>query len=261
MRRFFKGRTAFVSAIIIIFLLTRFSFFAPVRDVIRVTISRPAALFVEIGSKFHNSFGVLFSVKNLAKENVDLRQQLTAAEARVAELSQAKGENEALKKELDFEKSHPALDLLSASVINYSPSSLYQAVTINRGSKDGVEIGQAVESSGFLIGKIHAISDHTAEIWLLSNRNLLTPVLLTDSQTVGLLKGSIRGLVVENIPLDTKVGKGSPIVTSSLEGQYPAGIAIGSVEEIISTKEEIFQTLRIITPINPSNLTTVYIVK
>ncbi len=260
MLKFFGRKTTIVVVLVIILLISRFSFFASVRDTTRIGLGVPAQAVSQITSRVSNSFKVFFTVQDLARENNQLKGELSQLQAKIAGLSHAQGENEQLKKDLAFRQSRPDLNLLPATVINYSPTSLYQAVAINRGSSDGLEAGQAVVAHGFLVGKISQVSEKTAEIWLLSNRNLITPVTLTETQTVGLLKGSIRGLVVENIPLDTKVEKGSPVVTSSLEGLYPAGIAVGLVEEIISAKEEIFLTLRIATLINPSNLTTVSVV-
>ncbi|QQG50358.1 MAG: rod shape-determining protein MreC [Candidatus Berkelbacteria bacterium] len=261
MRRWLGRRSTLFGAIILIVVLSQFSFFAPVRDTLRTAFGAPTNFFHTVGTRFKNAFGVLFAVQDLAKENTSLKEQNISQAAEIAKLSFALGENEQLKRDLQFERQRQDLQLKAANVVNYSPTNLYQSITINKGSNDGIKTGQAVISSGYLVGKINNVSNSTAEVWLLSNRNLLTPVLLSDSQTVGLLKGSIRGLVVENIPLDTKVAKGTPVVTSALEGLYPAGIALGQVEEIISAKEEIFLTLRISTPINPSNLTTVYVVE
>jgi rod shape-determining protein MreC len=261
MRRYLSRRGTWILLLILLVALSQFSFFAPVRDTLRRSLGVPGEAISTVGGRLKEAFGVLFTVRDLAKENTELKARLLETEAELSKLRFAEGQNELLKKDLQFAEAHRELTLLPASVINYSPSNIYQAVTINVGSEEGVKSGQAVVANGYLVGKINQTSSHTAEVWLLSNRNLITPVMLTDSQTVGLLKGSIRGLVVENIPLDTPVSKGTPVVTSALEGLYPAGIALGQVEEIISAKEEIFLTLRIATPINPSNLTTVYIVQ
>jgi rod shape-determining protein MreC len=260
-RRWLGRRSTVVVLIVALVVASQFSFFAPVRDVVRVGLGVPGEVLYKFGARFQAAFGVLFAVQDLSKENSILQQQVLDLEAEVAKLRFAAGENELLKKDLAFNESHRNLSLLPASVINYSPTNLHQALTINVGREDGVQTGQAVVANGFLVGKVSRVSQRTAEVWLLSNRNLITPVMLTDSQTVGLLKGSIRGLVVENIPLDTPVAPGSPVVTSALEGLYPAGIALGQVAEIISAKEEIFLTLRVVPPINPNNLTTVFVVE
>lgn len=261
MRRWLGKRSTWFGLIVAVVVASQFSFFNPVRDVVRRSISGPGNLIGNTARRVSSAFSVLFTVSDLARENTQLKEELLKKEAEIARLAFAAGENEQLKKDLQFRLGRSDLVLTPADVINYSPTNIYQTITINRGSDDGLTVGQAVVSSGFLVGKIQKVSSHTAEVWLLNNRNLITPVMLTESQTVGLLKGSIRGLVVENIPLDAKVEKGTSVVTSALEGLYPAGIAIGVVEEIISAKEEIFLTLRISSPINPSNLTSVLVVK
>jgi rod shape-determining protein MreC len=261
MRRWLGRRSTLILLAIVVLVVAQFGFFQPVRDALRLAVSGPSQFVGGVGQRLKLSFSVLFTVGDLARENTTLREQLILKDAEIAKLQFARGENEQLKKDLDFSLGRSDFNSLAATVINYSPTSIYQTITINRGTSDGVAVGQAAVSSGYLIGKVHSVSEKTAEIWLLSNRNLVTPVMLTESQTVGLLKGSIRGLVVENIPLDTKVEKGSPVVTSALEGLYPAGIAIGVVEEVISAKEEIFLTLRVSSPVNPSNLTSVLVVR
>lgn len=261
MRRWLGRRSTLILLTIVILAVAQFRFFQPIRDSLRGAVSGPSQIVGGIGQRIKLSFSILFTVNDLARENTELRELMLLKEAEIAKLEFARGENDQLKKDLEFKLGRSDFNSLAATVINYSPTSIYQTITINRGSSDGVAVGQAAVSSGFLIGKVNKVSERTAEIWLLSNRNLVTPVMLTESQTVGLLKGSIRGLVVENIPLDTKVEKGSPVVTSALEGLYPAGIAIGAVEEVISAKEEIFLTLRISSPVNPSNLTSVLVVR
>lgn len=261
MRRWLGRRSTLILLAVIILAVAQFGFFQPVRDALRVAVSGPSQFLSNTGGRIKASFSVLFTVSDLARENTQLREQLLLKEAEIAKLKFARGENDQLKKDLNFKLGRSDFDAIAATVINFSPTSIYQTITINRGTDDGVAVGQAAVSSGFLIGKVTKVSASTAEIWLLSNRSLVTPVMLTESQTVGLLKGSIRGLVVENIPLDTKVEKGSPVVTSALEGLYPAGIAVGVVEEVISAKEEIFLTLRVSSPVNPSNLTSVLVVR
>lgn len=261
LRKWLGRRSTLIGIVVVLIILGQFSFFQPVRDLLRTSISGPASTVSSIGHRIKSAFSVLFTVNDLARENTHLKEQIIARDAEIAQLLFARGENERLRLDLQFQQSRSDLQTVAASVVNFSPTAIFQTLTINRGARDGIVRGQAVVSGGFLIGKIDAVSESTAQVWLLSNRNLVTPVMLADSQTVGLLKGSIRGLVVENIPLDTKVEKGTSVVTSALEGLYPAGIAVGSVEEIVSSKEEIFLTLRISSPINSSNLTSVLVVK
>jgi len=253
-------RTIIGISIVIFIVLLQINFFSPVRDRLRRVIVYPATVFDRISLKLSTTTRLIFSINDLAKENDQLRLQNSIIEAELAKLSEIKTENDTLRSDLNFQHLRTDLKLTPAEVITFSPSGQYQVFVINRGSRDGLEVNQAVVSNGFLIGKISKVDNSTAEVQLITNPNLLTPIILTGSQTIGILSGGIRGLVVENIPLDTSVSVGESVVTSALEGIYPSGIAIGKVEEIISKKEDIFISLRISSPVKFGNLSVIFVV-
>lgn len=261
MRRFFARRRILIGVIVALIIIAQLGIFKPVRDTARKIVAWPIHYLGATSTKLGTAIRLLGSIDDLSKENSGLKIQNTELTAQLAQLEAVQGENTKLKEDLNFQKTRSDLQLIPAQIISFSPDSGYQIFTIDKGQKDGLSLEQAVVSSGFLIGKIKKISDHTAEVWQLTNRNLLTPVTLAKSQVTGILKGGVSGLVVENIPVDAAIEKGEAVVTSSLEGLYPAGIAVGTVEDISSKKEEIFLTIRVTSPINVRNLGTVFVAK
>ncbi|MEX0594627.1 MAG: rod shape-determining protein MreC [Patescibacteria group bacterium] len=257
----YRRRRWLIGGVLVLAVIAQFAFFSPARDLARRVMSKPILAVNTIATKASNSVKLILSIRDLAKENADLRDQNIRLLAQLANLTDIENENSQLREDLEFSQKRPDLELSPALIISYSPSGSYQAITIDKGSDDGIVPNQAVVSGGFLIGKIKNVSETTAEVWLLSNRSLLTPVILTSSQVTGILKGGIRGLVVDNIPVDTKINQGELVVTSSLEGLYPSGLAVGRIEEVISQKEEIFIEVRISSPVNIANIRTVFIVR
>lgn len=247
--------------LILLIILGQFSFTNPAKDKIRIWFSYPTRAITNASHYVENLWQIAHSINHLAQENSTLKAQNSELLAEVANLKSAKSENEQLREDLKFAASRPDFNLKAANVLGFSPTNLYQAFTIDMGEKDGIRLGQAVLSSGYLIGKVSKLSSETAEVWLLSNRSLVTPVQLPQTRTIGILRGGIRGLTVSDIPLDTKVSNGEPIVTSSLEGLYPAGIPIGTINRITSAKEDIFLTLLVSSPINVGSLSTVFVVE
>ncbi len=256
-----RRRSTYIFLIFLLIILALFPPFAPLRDGLRRVIGSPVRLLDRIAQKFVSAGNVIISARNLARDNSSLKQQNFELEAKLAQLQTIQSQNQQLRRDLNFKDEHKELRLLAANVIGYSPTGLHQAVTIDRGKRDGLRENQAAIGDGHLIGEVKNVSDSTAEVWLLNNPSLLTPVMLAGSQTIGILKGSIQGLIVENIPLDAKVKTGDNVVTSSLEGLYPSGIVIGKVEEIVSSKEEIFLTLRVSSPVNINSVSQLYIVE
>jgi len=253
-------RVIILFVVVALLIASQFRFFSPVREFTRRAIGTPARKFDSLANRLSTSARILFAINDLAKENQSLKLQNSTLEAELAKLKSTQNENEILRQDLNFKSSRNDLHLTPAQVLSFSPSRQYLAFTIDRGSRDGIKENQAVISNGFLIGKINKVASATAEVWLIANRNLLTPVILTGSQTVFNFSGGLQGLVVKNIPINTSVSVGESVVSSSLEGIYPPGIAIGKVEEIISSKEEIFLTLRISSPLRFGDLTIVFVV-
>lgn len=257
--RVWPQQRVLIFLLLAVFVLGQFSFFNVVRDQFRFLVGLPVRAANSLGARAKNVATTIIAAGTISQENARLKQQINEDKAQIAQLKSVENENATLRNDLHFSSAHPEIKLLPATVISFSPSSVDQSIIIDQGEKAGIKEGQAVVSQGFLIGKIKKVSVSTAEIWLLANRNLLTPVQLTSSRTTGLLSGGIRGLVINNIPVDTKVEKGELVVTSNLEGLYPAGIAVGVVEEIVSRKEEIFQAARISSPVNISAISQVFV--
>lgn len=252
-----RGRIWPLVAIVGLVILIQLPLAAGVRDFGRRTLAAPALFFDSLANRLVLASALVLTINDLAGENQTLSNRVNQLQAQIATLEAAGTENAQLKQELDFRQSRPNGQLQTARVISFSPLGFNQSLIIDRGSRDSVKVGSAIIAGGYLIGKVNAVGQRSSEVWLLTNRNLTTPIVLAGSQTVGLLKGGIRGLVVENIPLDTKIAPDEAVVSSSLEGLYPPGLAIGQVAEILTSKEEIFLTLRVFAPVKLGNLSVV----
>lgn len=260
--RWFKQyRLWLVGLLVVLIIFGQTSWANRPRDFLRRTIGYSAHHLSSTSGYLGSLWRVARSINSLAQENNTLQEENSQLRGELANLQSAKTENEQLRQDLHFQANRADLTLVPANILGFSPSSSFQNLTINLGADDGIQEGQAVLFSGYLIGKVKAVSSRSAEVWLITNRNLLVPVVLSNSGVVGIMRGGIRGLIVDNIPLDTKVTDEESIVTSSLEGQYPAGIPIGRVQEVVSGKEEIFLTLRIASPIKFGSVTTVFVIK
>lgn len=258
MRQWFR-RPAIIIAIILIVILAQFAFINPVRDVVRRTIAVPTHFFDYIYLSVRGDFHTLNQAAKLSIENASLQNQILILQAQVSSLQSVKNEDTQLRKDLGFANAHPELKLTPANVISVSGVVSGSTLTIDKGSWDGLATGQAVVSSGYLIGKLGAVSNSTAEVMLLINRDVQVPVIFNTSQTTGLLSGGVSGLVVGEVPIDASVVAGETVATTNIEGVFPAGIPIGQVENIISQKQDIFLSARLTSPINLSSLSQVFV--
>lgn len=241
------------------FLLSPTGVLKPAKNLL-FEVSKPFAMVgnftVDRISLFFRNF---FHLASLSGQNEDLIRENLELQSQVSLLKEAQHENEILKKELGFLANKGDLKLLPANIIGRSISGYLRTIVIDRGSNDGLKKGQAIISSGFLVGTISEVMENSSQVTLITDYNSLVPVILQDSRGTGLLRGGLQGLVVEDIPLNIPINPGEQVITSGLGGEIPQGIPVGKVQELISKEGEIFQKASVDTPIKIYYLEFVFV--
>jgi len=204
-------------------------------------------------------FRNLVHLSSLAGENQKLILENLELQSKLSVLKEAQHENEILKKELGFANTQGDLKLIPANIIGRSITGFLRTIIIDRGTKNGIKSGQAVMSQGFLVGVVREVYENSSEVTLITNYNSLVPVILQDSRATGLLRGGLKGLTVEEIPLNIEVKTDERVVTSGLGGEIPPGILIGQVGEVISHEGEIFQKATVNSPVQIYYLEFVFV--
>lgn len=190
-------------------------------------------------------FGGIFALGKLQKENGILRDQVNRLQAEVAQLSEAKKENVSLKKDLGF-KTKNNFSYEPAEVIAFDPAMLRGTVLINKGSKDGLKVGMAAISEGFLAGKVLEVSESTAKVQLVTDPQSAIPATIQSTNTNGIVRGEIGfGMVLEKVPQGDPVKVGDMVITSGLGGEMPKGLVMGKIEKIESEKNSLFITANV----------------
>ena len=131
-------------------------------------------------------------------------------------------------------------DHISAAVISRKTGSWWRQIILNKGSRDGVEIGSTVVGPGGLLGIVKNTSLYTSSARLLTSPESKLGVWVDRIQINGLLVGSgddQPNLIIYSKDADIKVGD---IVSSSpastlLPPNIPIGI-VKSVEEPLQAK-------------------------
>ncbi len=180
----------------------------------------------------------------LVQENQALVERVQELEASTVELAALKAENENLRRELKASDRPAGREKLVAAVINRDPISLGQRVTLDVGRVNNVSLGQGVTAQGFLIGRISQVSQYSSQVELITSYRFRLPVRLVKSGAIGLLKGGLGGLTVEDLPSDLVFEQGEPVVSTQIENILPEGLPIGQVTKI-QESSNILRTLEV----------------
>ena len=161
----------------------------------------------------------------LQAENAELRRQLADAE-------EYRQEAERLESLLGMSEKYSIKGTV-ACVVGRSMEAYDQAVTIDAGSNDGVDVGQSVMGPNGVVGQIIKVTANSATVRLLTDPQSGVAVLLQATRDEGVCVGSLEGLLyLEDVNTDANVQVGDVVVTSGLGGSYTRGLIVGRVVRI-----------------------------
>ena len=151
-----------------------------------------------------------------------------------------KKDNERLRQILSLKES--ANNNISAAVISRKTGSWWRQIILNKGSKDGVEVGSTVIGPGGLLGRVTSTSLFTSTVTLLTSPESKVGVWLDRIQLNGLLVGlgdNHPSLILYSKDADIKVG--DFVSSSPASTLIPPNIPIGVVQSV----EEPFKAKKI----------------
>jgi len=152
-------------------------------------------------------------------------------------------------------------DHISAAVISRKTGSWWRQIILNKGSKDGVEIGDIVIGPGGLLGRVKNTSLFTSSVTLITSPESKLGVWLDRIQINGLLVGlgdDYPSLILYSKDADIKVG--DFVSSSPASTLLPPNIPIGIVQSVDETSQS-NKTAKILLLAKPQVIDWVQILK
>ncbi len=153
-------------------------------------------------------------------------------------LKQLEKDNKRLREILSLQRLSDS-ESISANVISRKTGSFWRQIILNKGAKDGVEIGSIVVGPGGLLGRVHNTSLFTASVKLLTSPESKVGVWVERIQMHGLLVGTGNDypkLIFYNKDIDIKAG--DFVLSSPASTLLPPNIPIGIIQSIDEELEE-----------------------
>jgi rod shape-determining protein MreC len=179
-----------------------------------------------------NVWGNYVGLRGVRAENEALRAQVAELQVRLQEQRALAAQAARLQELMDL-RSGISLPTIAAQVIAGNPNPGLLTVTIDRGSADGVMDDMAVIAPKGIVGRVVGpVARHAARIQLVIDRNAAAGALTERARAGGMVVGAegdppLRMELVSNLA-DVKVG--DVVIASGVDGIYPKGFAIGTVE-------------------------------
>ncbi len=170
------------------------------------------------------------SVSQLQRENQQLRLLRLGQTYELQQLAQMQAENEHLRKLIDV-KTRTSVPTVVAEVSYEAQDRFFRKLVINKGAQEGLQAGQPVLDAAGVVGQVTRVSSHTAEITLLTDKDQSLSVQVLRNGLRGVAFGSPQAgtLDLRFMASNADIVNGDQLVTSGLDGVYPAGLAVGRV--------------------------------
>ena len=195
-------------------------------------------------------------VTGLQSENQALKSELAEAEAALIAVHDQLARLELFEQLYELETAGNELGRTVADVIG-RPDAFDEALIIDKGSSDGIAIGQpVVDTNGYVVGTVKDVSSRSATIVpITASRQAVTVMVGDQIGTLSAQAGTIL-MRLEVFSARSPVLATARVLTAAKSANFPAGLLVGTVvldavpfADVLTTTVEPFMnadTLRVV---------------
>ncbi len=213
----------------------------PVRSVLAIAVS-PILHLTESPYRAGAYLGEFFSSHaSLRRRNAELEGESLRLQGLATRYEAVLEENDRLRRLFDS-RTRLRSDVLIAELIEIVPDPSRHEVVIDKGSANGVAVGQAVVDSTGVVGQIVETSPVTSRVLLITDarHSLPVEVLRNNLRTIAAGTGSEDTLVLKDLSVTSGIREGDRLVTSGLGRRFPFGYPVGVVESVVTDQMQRF---------------------
>jgi rod shape-determining protein MreC len=229
------ARFTFFALLSIVFLFAdaRLGYLEHIREAVSVALYpleraalAPGAALVRLATFFSTQ-------SKLMEENEALRVKMLELASKAARVETLTAEARQLRK-LVAASDRSDLNLQLAEIVYAKRDPFVRKVVVDRGSQHDVRPGQAVIDESGLVGQVTRVLPLASEVTLITDKNQAVPVqnLRNGARSVVFGIGRDDVLELRFMPVNTDIQVGDTLVTSGIDGLYPAGFPVATVAAV-----------------------------
>jgi rod shape-determining protein MreC len=178
------------------------------------------------------------ALQQVEQQNLALKQEVQTLQIRLQQERAEAQRTDNLRQLLEL-RERAQLDTTAAEVIAGPASPEFQTVTIDKGSSDGLATDMAVISPAGVVGRLILPSRRASKVQLLIDVNAAAGALIERTRVQGVVVGAGSGLLrMRYVPGTADVKTGDLVVTSGIDGIYPKGFVIGTIDHVAGSVGE-----------------------
>ena len=220
-------------SLVLLFADTRYRYLENIRHVVG-TLLYPLQVVVQLpGEALAYVGGYFSSQRMLSDDNAALTQRLLSEGPAVQGYAALEQENARLRALLAVEQRfHSAA--IAAEVMYSGRDPFTQKIFVDKGEAAGVVPGQAVIDEIGVVGQVTRVFPYMSEVTLVTDKDHAVPVRVERSGVRSVMYGAGTGRLPELrfLSPNAEIQQGDRLVTSGIDGTYPAGLAVAQVASV-----------------------------
>ncbi len=182
------------------------------------------------------------SRESLQEENASLQKKSLLLQQKLQRLEAIEAENSRLKALLGSSFSYGDDRVLIAETLSVDLASFNQEVLLNKGSSDGVYVGQPIVDANGIMGQIIRVTPISSTALLISSSRHSIPVQNRRNglRAIATGIGHSNQIELRFLPTGSDLIPGDTLITSGLGGRFPFGYPVGTVESVDHPEEQPF---------------------
>ena len=223
----------------------------------------PIQYLINLPNNLREDFYENFLIREqIISQNQKLKEENLNLKSQMQQIYRLESENKRLYELIDS-KPKTENTYLFADIISTSKTLYKHQILINRGSRDGIELGSSIVNAEGIVG--HVIRDQifASEVLLISDLEHAIPVEIvrTGLRTIAVGTGEFNSLRINTLPTNSDLKKEDIIITSGLGGRYPEGFPVGTVKEITAEAGNPFLEVEILPFANLKTINEVWVIQ
>lgn len=175
----------------------------------------------------------LKSRQSLITENERLRSERLMLESKLQRFAVVEAENRRLRELLE---SSLKLNqkVLVAELLSVELEPFRRQIVIDKGKRQGAYNGQPIADARGIMGQITHVGAFSSTVLLITDPSHALPVEVNRNglRAIAIGTGENNMLRLEHIPTNADIREGDLLVSSGLDGRFPAGYPVGEVYDI-----------------------------
>jgi rod shape-determining protein MreC len=214
-------------------------------DTLRLSLSavaHPIQRFAALPSQGLGSIADYFtSQERLLRENEALKQKVLEQSALSQEARLLRAEQERLLG-MAPGKSRYAEQGTFAEVLYTARNPFTRKIIVDKGTDANVQTGMPVIDGSGVVGQVTSVSNFTAEVTLVTEKDQSVPVMLLRNglRAVAVGSGKDGAIDVPFMPVSADIQAGDVLVTSGIDGTYPPGLMVAQVSTVDKNAAYVF---------------------